>query len=126
MGQEAKLSPVRNRAPLSPRVNSRKNSKVRILEWLWICAIALVSLCDVLAEEPEDTQILSRIFKARDEILGSAASIDTNIAPRFVALWDFDGTILKGDCSEGLKQDGRGAYAGLAQVAIERGLSSVY
>jgi phosphoserine phosphatase len=86
----------------------------------------MTCLCLVRAEEPDDSRILKRIFETRDEILRSAANVDTNPAPRFVAFWDFDGTILKGDCSEGLKQDGRSVYAGLAQVAIERGLSTVY
>lgn len=45
---------------------------------------------------------------------------------RFLAFWDFDGTLLKGDCSEGFEEDGKPVYAGLAQLAIERGLSSKY
>ena len=39
-----------------------------------------------------------------------------------VVLWDFDGTILKGDCSEGLKEGDKTIYPGLAQFAIEHGL----
>lgn len=44
----------------------------------------------------------------------------------FLAFWDFDGTILKGDCSEGLMQDGRVIYRGLVEQTIEKGFSSVF
>ena len=37
----------------------------------------------------------------------------------FLAFWDFDGTILKGDCSEGLRQDGKPIYKGMVQLGIE-------
>lgn len=45
---------------------------------------------------------------------------------RFFAFWDFDGTILKGDCSEGFTENGRTVYPGLAQLAIEHGLVEHY
>lgn len=44
----------------------------------------------------------------------------------FLAFWDFDGTILKGDCSEGLVDGGKPVYAGLAERLIESGHSRVY
>jgi hypothetical protein len=37
----------------------------------------------------------------------------------FASFWDFDGTILKGDCSEGLQEENKQVYKGLVQVAIE-------
>lgn len=45
---------------------------------------------------------------------------------RFLAFWDFDGTILKGDCSEGFEENGHVIYPGLAQLAIEHGLAERY
>lgn len=44
----------------------------------------------------------------------------------FIAVWDFDGTILKGDCTEGLTREGTLIYKGLAQLSIESGFSSIY
>jgi len=43
-----------------------------------------------------------------------------------MAFWDFDGTILKGDISEGLVEDGKTRFKGLIQRTIESGLCSVY
>jgi len=42
---------------------------------------------------------------------------------RFFAFWDLDGTLLHGDCSEGLSEGGREIYPGLVQLAIEEGLA---
>lgn len=43
-----------------------------------------------------------------------------------IAIWDFDGTIVKGDCSEGLNvQDGL-SYKGLIEASIQAGLSEQY
>ena len=43
-----------------------------------------------------------------------------------MAFWDFDGTIIKGDVSEGLEEDGAQKYRGLVEETILAGLSSVY
>jgi len=43
-----------------------------------------------------------------------------------MAFWDFDGTIVKGDVSEGLDEGGRPAFKGLMQRTIEEGFSPVY
>lgn len=40
----------------------------------------------------------------------------------FFTVWDFDGTILKGDCTEGLWENGEKIYPGLVEVFIENGL----
>jgi phosphoserine phosphatase len=93
---------------------------------LWIACISLLRLTPGRAEEPDDTRILNGVFETRDAILRSLGTSASHAAPRFIAFSDFDGTILKGDCSEGLKANGQTIYAGLAQVAIERGFSSVY
>ena len=43
-----------------------------------------------------------------------------------MAFWDFDGTIIKGDVSEGLVENGETRFKGLVQRTIEEGFSSVY
>ena len=74
------------------------------------------------AEEPDDSRIIRRILQTRAAILQRTG--DSNAV--FLAFWDFDGTTMKGDCSEGLREDGKMVYPGLAQVAIEHGLSEIY
>lgn len=76
-----------------------------------------------LAEEPDDSRIIAQVLQTHDAII--KATGDTNAL--FLAFWDFDGTTMKGDCSEGLHDaDGKLVYPGLAQVAIEHGLSEIY
>jgi phosphoserine phosphatase len=89
-------------------------------------ALTLVTLGAVHAEEPDDSRIIQQILQARGDILRSLEATNSAPSPVFLAFWDFDGTILKGDCSEGLSVDRKRVYPGLAQVAIERGFSSVY
>lgn len=79
------------------------------------------------APEPHAAALLAELQQVRRHAEaaltaegGSASSLV------FVAFWDFDGTLLKGDCSEGLVEQGQPVYAGLAQVCIERGLSAQY
>ena len=43
-----------------------------------------------------------------------------------MAFWDFDGTIIKGDISEGLCENGRTLFKGLVERTIEEGLNTVY
>lgn len=43
-----------------------------------------------------------------------------------LALWDFDGTLLEGDCTEGLRRVDGSGYPGLAEMAIRHGFSSIY
>ena len=47
-------------------------------------------------------------------------------AARPMAFWDFDGTIIKGDCSEGLVEGGRVLFRGLVEETIRAGLCPVY
>jgi len=74
------------------------------------------------AEEPDDSRIIQRILETRAAI--THVTGQTNAI--FLAFWDFDGTILKGDCSEGLIENDLTRYAGLAQVAIAHGFSQIY
>ena len=43
-----------------------------------------------------------------------------------MAFWDFDGTIIKGDVSEGLDEDGVQKFKGLIEETILAGLSTTY
>ena len=77
------------------------------------------------AQETHPDTIIADVVATQQAILASSAtsSADDFI---FLAFWDFDGTILKGDCSEGMQQGGQPVYKGLAQLAIESGYSSLY
>jgi len=61
------------------------------------------------------------------EVLANVAKIKA-VKPdaKPMAFWDFDGTILKGDITEGLEEDGRQKFAGLMEETIKAGLSPVY
>ncbi len=89
-----------------------------------ILGLILISvlLTEARAEEPDDQRIIQHILATRAAILETTGT--TNV--RFMVFWDFDGTTLKGDCSEGLHENGHLVYAGLAQKAIEQGFSSLY
>jgi len=61
------------------------------------------------------------------DILAEVAKVkaaDPNAEP--VAFWDFDGTVVKGDISTGLVENGREVYPGLVRTAIEAGFSPIY
>jgi phosphoserine phosphatase len=91
-----------------------------------VAAVGLLTLAKgplAIAEEPDDSHIIERILRTREAILRAAPGTNNAV---FLAFWDFDGTILKGDCSEGLTVGGKCVYPGLAQVAIEKGLSALY
>ncbi|HEY4416209.1 MAG TPA: haloacid dehalogenase-like hydrolase [Verrucomicrobiae bacterium] len=90
---------------------------------LLCCLTFIFAGCFALhAEEPDDRRILQQILSTRDAI--QQIHGDTNAI--FLAFWDFDGTTMKGDCSEGLQENGKLIFPGLAQVAIEHGLSQIY
>jgi phosphoserine phosphatase len=85
-------------------------------------SLALSILTLARAEEPDDSRIIGQVLQTRAAILKSTG--ETNAI--FLTFWDFDGTTLKGDCSEGLREEGQTIYPGLAQLSIEHGLSDVY
>jgi phosphoserine phosphatase len=71
--------------------------------------------------EPHADKVLGDILAARDAIRAISPS-----PPLFVTFWDFDGTILLGDCSLGHRENGAQLYRGLAEEAITRGFSARY
>jgi len=72
--------------------------------------------------EPHAAAILEQLLGLRAAI----AETGTAENARFATVWDFDGTVLDGDCSEGLQRQGVQVYPGLAQLSIEAGLSALY
>ena len=88
--------------------------------------LLLGALCTALlcsAAENHADRIISRVLDNAAKI----KAVDPAAAP--MAFWDFDGTIIKGDISEGMDfVDGKivPLYKGLIQLTIEAGLNSVY
>lgn len=70
--------------------------------------------------EPHARALLAELRTLRAELLAIRPQA------RFLAFWDLDGTLLHGDCSEGLVEQGREIYPGLVRLAVERGYSSDY
>ena len=66
--------------------------------------------------EPIVKQILENVKRIK--------AADPSATP--MAFWDFDGTIIKGDVSEGLVEKGEQRFKGLIQRTIEEGYSTVY
>lgn len=76
------------------------------------------------AKEDHAQTIITQILATKEAVIKAEhSSPDDTI---FLAFWDFDGTILKGDCTEGLQEDNKTVYKGLAQRTIEAGYSSIY
>ena len=62
-----------------------------------------------------------------DQILANVAKLkaaDPSVAP--MAFWDFDGTIIKGDISEGLRENGVERHQGMTRAGIMAGFSPFY
>ena len=60
-------------------------------------------------------------------ILGNVAKLKAACPDAVpMAFWDFDGTIIKGDVSEGLDEDGVQKFKGLIEETILAGLSTTY
>lgn len=70
--------------------------------------------------EPHATKLLAELRETR------AVLAEKFSDARFLAFWDFDGTLLRGDCSEGLAVRRRSVYPGLVQLAIEHGFAADY
>lgn len=88
--------------------------------------VCIFLLCiDSRAEEMHANIIISDIINTQQAILAKLAGSSPQECI-FLTFWDFDGTILMGDCSEGMKTEGRTVYKGLLQLAIEAGYSKIY
>ncbi len=96
------------------------------------CSIIAAVFCQcgpsISSKEPHVKNIIDSILLTRDKIKKNIADQpDASGDPvYFASFWDFDGTILKGDCSEGYRIDDRIIYKGIIEIAIDRGYSKVY
>ena len=71
-------------------------------------------------EEIQAKEILSEIVALKQKIVNS--QIDAHLEKCcFLAFWDFDGTVMKGDCSEGLRENGEEVFKGLVELGILKG-----
>ncbi len=106
---------------------SKKQGKNRVC---WTAISTIFYLCFIspftaTPSEAHSTAIIDKLLSARSKILESVDQRDRDDAI-FLAFWDFDGTLISGDCTEGVVKDGNQVYSGLAQVCIENGLSERY
>lgn len=85
-----------------------------------VLVLAALSFSAACAVEKHAAPIVKQILQ--NVKLVKAA--DPSAVP--MAFWDFDGTIIKGDVSEGLVEDGEVRFKGLIQRTIESGYSFVY
>ena len=80
---------------------------------------------DRASREKHAAGIIEQIAQTKAAIETSGAngrSLCTNQGDCvFIAIWDFDGTIIKGDCATGLEENGKTVYPGLLQTAVEKG-----
>lgn len=90
------------------------------LDKLLAAAIVIMSQTVSLGAETHTDGIVSRIL----DNVAKLKAAEPNAVP--MAFWDFDGTIIKGDVSEGLIEDGKVRFDGLIKRTIESGLTSVY
>jgi len=73
-----------------------------------------------LAAESHADQVIATIL----ENVRKIKAVVPDAVP--MAFWDFDGTIIKGDVTTGLKESGQVRYKGMAELAILNGFSPFY
>ena len=72
-------------------------------------------------------EIVSSILNSKlaiERYLADNKSLFKDTKPVFLAFWDFDGTILKGDCSEGLNEPN--GFKGLMELGVLNGYSAEF
>jgi len=85
-----------------------------------LAAVAALTATAACAAETHVDRIVRQVL---DNVTRIKAA-DPSAVP--MAFWDFDGTVIKGDVSEGLVEDGRQRFQGLIERTIKAGLSTVY
>jgi len=73
--------------------------------------------------EPHAQEVVGQLAAIKQAILKSSPPPRS---PVFLTFWDFDGTILAGDCSEGWISNSVPIYQGLAEKSILAGFSQIY
>ena len=84
--------------------------------------LALVALAAFVVRADEE-----HVDRVVNEILANVAKLkaaDPAAAP--MAFWDFDGTIIRGDISEGLRENGVERFQGMVHAGIAAGWSPFY
>lgn len=92
-----------------------------------MAVMAIGSVCVGAAQTNGTEAVDAHADAVVSEVLANVAKIRA-VNPQAVpmAFWDFDGTIIKGDVSEGLVEAGTPRFAGLVEETIKAGLSTVY
>ena len=85
---------------------------------VYVAVAAVAGVCN--AAESHADGVIARVL----ENVAKLKAAQPDAVP--MAFWDFDGTIIKGDISEGLDEDGVQRFKGLIQRTIEEGLCTVY
>jgi len=75
-------------------------------------------------EETHMKEITTHIISTKKAIIAKEQCNKNSCL--FLAFWDFDGTILKGDCSEGYQNNNKNIYKGLVELAIKNNFSQLY
>lgn len=86
--------------------------------WVSIVVVGLALAASAVEEH---------VDRAVDEILSNVAklkAVDPTVLP--MAFWDFDGTIIRGDISVGLREDGVERHQGMIHAGIMAGFSPFY
>ena len=86
--------------------------------WVSLVAVGLALAASAVEEHVDHVvcEILSNVAKLK--------AADPDVVP--MAFWDFDGTIIKGDISEGLREDGVERHQGMTRAGIMAGFSPFY
>ena len=82
-------------------------------------AVSLLTLPAAAAEEHVD-RVVGEVLAAVEKLKAA----DPDVRP--MAFWDFDGTIIRGDISVGLQEDGVELFQGMAHAGILGGWSPFY
>ena len=86
--------------------------------WVSLVAVGLALAASAVEEH---------VDRVVDEILANVAKLKTADPTALpMAFWDFDGTIIKGDISEGLREDGVERHQGMTRAGIMAGFSPFY
>lgn len=102
--------------------------RAKIQHWIPVIIVILVWTTKLTALQLNVNEIFEVIAKTKKTLLQE--NIQNGLNEKdilFLTIWNFDNTILHGDTSEGLvDNEGKLIFKGLAQVAIEAGLSKKY
>ena len=94
-----------------------------LLPALLLSALLLPTPSRAAQVEPHAKEVVQQLTAIKQTILASSPAPRN---PVFLTFWDFDGTILAGDCSEGWLTNGVPVYKGLAEQSILAGFSQIY